>query len=126
MKILYKTTSIVVAIISLSGCLTTANLIKSPHEGRTNSKYAPESEKQADGIGVVSYLNEGIASIREARREDAYKKAFESCDGKYDIVAETSNYTDPMYITNQSSYSKSTYNTYSVQSEYRYIYFKCS
>lgn len=121
-----KFTATAVAIISLSGCLTTANLIKAPNQANTDSKYAPESEKRANGIGVVNYLNEGILSIRNARREDAYKKAFEACDGKYEILDERSNYTDPMYITSQSSYSSDTYNTYSVQSEYRYIYFRCS
>lgn len=123
---LVKFIGVAVSVVTLSGCLTTANLIKAPNQANTDSKYAPESEKRANGIGVVNYLNEGISSIRKARREDAYKKAFEACDGKYKILDERSNYTDPMYITNQTSYSSDTYNTYSVQSEYRYIYFRCS
>lgn len=123
---LIKLTAIAVSMFSLSGCLTTANLVKAPYEANSDSKYAPESEKRANGIGVVNYLNEGISSIRKARREDAYKKAFQACGGKYEILDERSNYTDPMYVTSQSSYSSDTYNTYSVQSEYRYIYFKCS
>jgi len=126
MKYIYKHTAVIIILMPLTGCLTTANLIKSPHEAQTNSKYAPESERRSNGIGVVNYLNEGISSIREARRDNAYKKAFEACGGEYQILDERSSYTDPMYITNQSTYSDTTYNTYSMQSEYRYIYFKCS
>lgn len=111
-----KLTTVILSIGALSGCLTTANLIKAPNKANTNSKYAPESEKKANGIGVVSYLNEGIQSIRNARREDAYKKAFEACGGKYEIWDEKSNYTDPMYVTSKSSNLSDTYNTYSVQS----------
>jgi len=117
---------LLLSMFSITGCVATANLIKHPASAKTNSKYAPESEKRANGIGVVNYLNEGIKSIRDARREDAYKKAYESCNGKYEIIDERSTYTDPMYITSQSSYSTNTYTTYSVKSEYRYIYFKCT
>ena len=111
--------------LALGGCLTTANMVKHPLSVKTQSKYAPDSEKKSNGVGVVSYMNEGHSSIRGARREDAYKKMYEACDGKYDIYDETSAYTNPMYITQKSPTLKNTFNTYSAQSEYRYFYFSC-
>ena len=110
--------------LTLGGCLTTANMVKHPLSIKTQSQYAPDSEKESNGVGVVSYMNEGIGTIREARREDAYKKMYEACNGKYDIYDETSAYTNPIYIT-QKSQGHNTYNTYSAQSEYRYFYFVC-
>lgn len=113
---------ILLPTVALTGCLTTANLIKHPHEVKTNSQYAPESEKQSNGIGIVNYLNEGAEFVRNSRREDAYKKAFESCGGQYEILDETANYTNPMYVSNISGNSITT-SGYS--SQYRFIYFKC-
>ena len=47
--------------------------------------YAPVNE----GFdGEVSYLNAGAKSVRNARREDAYKKMYEHCGGAYEIVRE--------------------------------------
>lgn len=109
----------------LSGCLMTANMVKHPNQSNTTSQYAPDSEKKSNGVGVVSYLNEGAGSIRESRREDGYKKMYSACNGKYEIIDERSNYTDPMYVTQKSTNLKNTYNTYSIQSEYRYFYFMC-
>jgi hypothetical protein len=112
-------------ILILSGCIATANMVKNPNESNSQSKYAPDSEKKSNGVGVVSYMNEGIISIRETRREDAYKKMYGACNGKYEIFDERSDYTDPMYVTQKSPNLKNTYNTYSLQSEYRYFYFVC-
>ena len=52
----------------------------------SNSQYAPLNEQ---GIaGEISYCNAGAKSVRDARREDAYKKMFASCGGPYEIVRE--------------------------------------
>lgn len=85
-------------------------------------KYAPESEKQSDGIGVVNYMIEGADFVRNARREDAYKKAFESCGCQYEILQETANCTDPTYV---STVSGNSITTSGYSSEYRYILFIC-
>lgn len=49
------------------------------------SRYAPAGE-EIDG--EVSYLNAGAKAVRDARREDAYKKMHEHCGGPYTIVRE--------------------------------------
>lgn len=49
------------------------------------SPYAPVND-EVDG--EVSYLNAGAKSVRNARREDAYKKMYEHCGGPYEIVRE--------------------------------------
>lgn len=49
------------------------------------SRYAPVGD---DVDGEVSYLNAGAKSVRNARREDAYKKMYEHCGGPYKIVRE--------------------------------------
>jgi hypothetical protein len=49
------------------------------------SRYAPVNE-QVDG--EVSYLNAGAKTVRNARREDAYKKMHDHCGGAYEIVRE--------------------------------------
>ncbi len=120
MKTAYIT--VIATSLTLSGCLTTANLIKHPLQVNTDSPYAPESEKKADGIGVVNYLNEGADFVTNARREDAYKQAFDACSGPYEILAENASYTDPMYL---SRISGNTVTTTGYSSEYRYIYFTC-
>ena len=117
--------STIAVSLFLGGCLTTANLVKHPYEGNSTSSYAPESENRPNGIGVVSYLNEGVASIREARRNDAYKKAYQSCNGQYQIIEERSTYTDPVYITTKPSNVNNSYTAWGGSSEYRYIYFSC-
>ena len=50
-----------------------------------DSKYAPINSSEQ--YGMVSYLNEGIEPIRKARREDAYKKMYKICKGRYKIVS---------------------------------------
>ena len=49
------------------------------------SRYAPVND---DVDGEVSYLNAGAKTVRNARREDAYKKMYEHCGGPYKIVRE--------------------------------------
>jgi hypothetical protein len=52
---------------------------------RVKSLYGP-----TDGApgGTVRYSNEGSESAINRRREDAYKKMFDACDGKYKITSE--------------------------------------
>jgi hypothetical protein len=53
--------------------------------GPETQPYAP-SNNTADGD--VRYLNAGAKKIRDARRDDAYKKMHEHCGGAYEIVRE--------------------------------------
>ncbi|MCK9455531.1 MAG: hypothetical protein WCY51_07480 [Sulfurimonas sp.] len=81
--------------IIFSGC--TAKIEHMPGSIE-KSKYAPiNSEEQ---YGLVSYLNGGASSVREARREDAYKKMYEACSGKYKIIDESNKNSGAMFISN--------------------------
>lgn len=62
------------------------------------SKYAPVNE--AEQYGVISYRNQGIASVRKARREDAYKKMYTACNGKYKIIDESSKDAGAVFVAN--------------------------
>jgi hypothetical protein len=70
-----------VAALMVAGCSASRVNTAIPETGR----YAPANE-QVDG--EVSYLNAGAKSVRNARREDAYKKMYEHCGGPYEIVRE--------------------------------------
>lgn len=106
----------------LVGC-TSADVLRHPGDVAKTSKYAPQNEKKADNnIGVMRYLNEGASFVREARREDAYKKMFNMCDSKYEILAETSSETSPMILTTETNIG---FMSQAVSSSYRYIHFKC-
>ena len=115
---------LVTGIISLGGC-TSADVLRKPGEVSSTSKYAPQNEqKKTNDIGVMRYLNEGASFVTEARREDAYKKMFKLCDGKYNIIAENSSETSPTTYT----YTKATntgFTSQTVSSSYRYIHFQC-
>lgn len=76
-----KSFSLIVFFLYISSCAT-ADLVH-PVGG---SAYAPTNDSQRPGL--VKYLNQGAEFVIKARREDAYKKMFESCDGKYKIVNE--------------------------------------
>lgn len=80
------------------------------------TKYAPVNEASRDG--VIKYLNQGLGSIREKRREDAYKQMSQSCGGAYRIDAEgpraEGGYVTP--VGNSAAYS---------DSQYWYIQFSC-
>jgi hypothetical protein len=41
------------------------------------------------GGGTVKYLADGADFVVRSRREDAYKKMYEDCHGRYSIVDET-------------------------------------
>ncbi len=57
-----------------------------PVGSTTPDPNAPVNE--AERPGVVSYLNEGIGSVRQARRRSAYKKMHNACNGPYRIDRE--------------------------------------
>lgn len=67
---------------------------------KLNSKYAPINAEEQ--YGLISYLNAGAASVREARREDAYKQMFEACNGKYNIISESNKSDGAVFIPNGS------------------------
>ncbi len=71
---------IVLIVISalLTGCTSATLQIR-------DSKYGPVGEKRG---GTTSYLNDGANSAVRKRRELAYKKMYELCDGRYKITNE--------------------------------------
>jgi hypothetical protein len=85
-EILAMNTSLKIVIpiflFALTSC--TAQMIVPP--GNTKSKYAPAN--QSSNKGIVKYSTEGARSVVEARREDAYKRMYSACGGRYIIVSE--------------------------------------
>jgi hypothetical protein len=113
----------VVVVIFLSGC-TSADILRKPGEVTQQSKYSPENEKKADdSIGVMRYLNEGAPFVREARREDAYKKMYNLCNGKYELADETDSETTPTTFVTET---KTGFTAQTLSSTYTYIYFRCT
>lgn len=94
-------------LVTLVGC-SASNVVKP--EGKSNSKYAPQNEAGINGI--VKYLNKGGEFVKKTRRDDAYKKMYENCNGKYNIVNE------------DIRYEGRTRNLY-VGPQYIYIEYKC-
>lgn len=87
--------SSVLFTIIFSGC--TARMEHMPGSIE-KSEYAPvNSEKQ---YGLISYKNAGVSSVREARREDAYKQMYEACHGKYKIIDESDKNSGAVFISN--------------------------
>ena len=70
-----------IGALILAGCSAGAVNTSGPE----TKPYAP-SNKTADGD--VRYLNAGAKSVRDARRDDAYRKMYEHCGGPYEIVRE--------------------------------------
>jgi len=71
--------------LTLSLCACTAKMV-APPGSTTPDPNAPVNE--ANRPGVVSYLNEGISSVRQARRRNAYQKMHDACKGPYRIDRE--------------------------------------
>lgn len=84
----------------------TATIVKEPGTSSIPSEYAPLN-KQDDLYGIVSYLDEGAQSVRDARRENAFKKMYESCEGKYLLLEEGNSESNPMF----STYGNTTFTT---------------
>jgi hypothetical protein len=77
-----RTVLIVSASAALAGC--GATLIQSA--GSNGSPYAPLDDGRR--VGLVKYqIDDGDFFVRR-RREDSYKKMYQSCGGPYFIVAE--------------------------------------
>lgn len=103
---------ILTTILLLTSC--SAKMVVKP--GDTSNKYAPINEESRPGI--IRYLNEGVASVKKARRDDAYRKMYEICSGKYKIVSEGA--------ANKQQISTNAYSgVVSGNSEYIYIHFEC-
>ena len=103
-------------ILIFSGCSTT-NVEQVPGS-MAHSKYAPVNSQEQ--YGVVSYLDKGFSSA--ARREDAYKKMYEVCNGKYKIIRESSKNIGATY--NAYQYNKYSSGTATNISR-RYIQYTC-
>ncbi len=78
---MYRKLSLLIGVFALTACSASQVRTTIPE----TSSYAPVDE-QVDG--EVSYLNAGAKTVRNARREDAYKKMYEHCGGPYKIVRE--------------------------------------
>lgn len=64
----------------LTGCSATMET--------TLNKSTPNAPTNEINGGVVSYLNDGYLSIKQKRREDAYRQMHEQCNGPYQILEE--------------------------------------
>lgn len=94
-----------------------------PYAQKKKSQYAPINETvETRPIGITSYMNEGVSAVREARREDAYKKMFNACNGKYKILGESSSETGDFYYA--QNMGSATYIS-NLSSSYVYIKFEC-
>lgn len=103
----------VLSVVLLSGC--SASMVVRPGANST-SKYAPVNE--AGRPGIVKYLNEGARSVKEARREDAYKQMYDACGGDYKIVAEGPRAEGSVIVP-------AGYGAITADSQYLYIQFEC-
>ncbi len=79
-----KTPILFLAAIVLSGC--SASMVTPPGTG-VQMANAPINE--ANRPGVIRYLNEGAATIRKKRRQDAYNQMQKACGGPYAIDSES-------------------------------------
>ncbi len=107
-RILYTAT----IIAALSAC---AAQLVSPPGAESSTPYAPVNERSRGG--VVKYLNEGADFVIEKRRNDAYKKMYAACNGKYRIDAEGQKAEGGVWASGNSVFSGS--------SQYWYIQFSC-
>lgn len=99
-----KTTgrSTIVLAILVFGVGCSAQMVKSA--AVSASPYAPLNEQRT---GIVKYLNDGAQFVVKKRREDAYKRMFESCAGPYRITAE-GDVTDGRVVTSTASGTSTT------------------
>lgn len=105
-----KTLFFSLAVIALSGCA--AQMI----DGPTDSVYAPLNE--ASRPKTIRYLNQGAGFVIDARREDAYKQMYATCNRRYKIVSEGPRQSGGVAIASGNS-------TIYESSEYWYITFTC-
>jgi hypothetical protein len=69
--------SLILSLAMLAGCTASNVNVRGP----SSSAYAPINESGVSG--EISYCNAGAKTVRDARREDAYKKMYASCGGPY-------------------------------------------
>lgn len=75
---------LLIAVVAVSAAACSASKVNV--RGPSNAPYAPLNEQ---GItGEVAYCNAGIRTVRNARRDDAYRKMHAQCGGAYEIVRE--------------------------------------
>lgn len=98
---------------TLSSC--TATMVSKP--GAVDSKYAPLNE--TNRAGLIKYLNQGGDSVIDKRREDAYKKMYDACQGKYVINKEGPRTEGGVIV--QSAPNIATHSS----TQYWYISFSC-
>lgn len=102
-----------ISLIVLSGCAG-SQLIRSV--GSSDSLYAPLNERQMHG-GTIKYLSD---FNRSQRRQGAYKKMHDSCNGDYKITKEHTEKEDASF---ENYYS---HVWYSSNDEYIYVDFECA
>lgn len=103
---------VIAGLVSLTGCVS-ADVVSSPN---SRSAYAPINASSRPGL--IKYLNDGAAFVREKRRENAYRQMHDACAGKYKIDAEGTS-SEGGAIINTSTGS------FFAQSHYWYIQFSC-
>ena len=103
-----------IVLACLSSC-TSAEIVN-PIGSGSGSAYAPSNEVQRPGM--IKYLNQGADFVIKARREDAYKKMYDSCGGRYKIVSEGPQAEGGAMLPVGNAYMFA-------QSNYWYISFQC-
>lgn len=86
-----------VFVFLFSGCSAKVEHLPGSIE---TSKYAPVNAQEQ--YGMVSYRNAGISAVREARRENAYKEMYNTCNGKYKIINESNQNDGAVFISNNN------------------------
>lgn len=107
------TTLLLIGALLLAGC--SADMVVGPGSD-SRSVYGPVN--QASQPGIIKYLNEGAASVRAARRENAYHQMYNACAGKYKIIQEGPKSEGGVVVPAGHAALFS-------ESEYMYIEFEC-
>ena len=74
-------------IVATATALTACGATRISSAGSGGSRYGPLND--ANRVGLVKYSIDGANFMISRRRNDAYKKMYESCGGPYVIVAES-------------------------------------
>ncbi|WP_454781687.1 hypothetical protein [Legionella sp. WA2022007384] len=102
----------VIYSLLMVGC--SADMLVSP-----TSKYGPTD---GDKTGRIRYLAEGASTVIEARRNDAFKKMYNACNGHYKILGDTSKDK----LIGASDYNDDKGSSFVGSMEYVYIRFECT
>lgn len=79
---MHRGTLVLLLLVSTLACTASRIEPQVPESG----PYAPANQERIDG--EVAYLDAGARAVRNARREDAFRKMHEFCGGRYVIVRE--------------------------------------